>query len=92
MNRPTLILAAATLDAVLGDPESLPHPIRLIGNTIAAAELRLNPHRSLTRERPRHAPSTLLLGSVVSITLIAATYQLTAALLRLSHHPPPKPW
>ena len=77
MNRPTLIAAAATLDALLGDPESLPHPVRLFGHIIAWADAHL--HRD-------EAPTwNLAAGATLSLGLVAATYLITQRLIRL--HP-----
>ncbi|MEI6125154.1 MAG: adenosylcobinamide-phosphate synthase CbiB [Pseudomonadota bacterium] len=39
MHHSFIILCAWVLDAVLGDPESLPHPVKIIGRSITALEV-----------------------------------------------------
>lgn len=63
--------AAFLLDLVLGDPESLPHPIRWMGKTIASLEHNF-----------RNMPIKLVFsGTLFSVSLIAGTWCLTALLL-----------
>jgi adenosylcobinamide-phosphate synthase len=38
LSQPIIILCAWVLDAIFGDPESMPHPVRLIGRFIQALE------------------------------------------------------
>ncbi len=60
--------AAFLLDLVLGDPESLPHPIRWMGKAIASLEYTF-----------RNMPIKLVLsGTLFSVFLIAGTWCLTA--------------
>ncbi|MCP4689568.1 MAG: cobalamin biosynthesis protein CobD, partial [Desulfobacterales bacterium] len=62
---------AFILDLVLGDPRSLPHPIRWMGSAIITLEPRF-------RKLPA---SPLLTGGLFSLCLIAAAWASTAALL-----------
>ncbi|ADW69089.1 adenosylcobinamide-phosphate synthase CbiB [Granulicella tundricola] len=80
LSRPTLITSAATLDWLLGDPESLPHPVRLIGKAIAAGD------HALYRE-DRTPTYNFLAGSALTFALVAATWKLTAVLIK--HLPKP---
>jgi adenosylcobinamide-phosphate synthase len=41
MTRAQLLLGAFTIDWLLGDPETLPHPVRWMGKGIARGELAL---------------------------------------------------
>lgn len=43
MNRLTILAGAYTLDWLVGDPECLPHPVRVIGRSIQFAESRIRP-------------------------------------------------
>ena len=40
--RVTTLMASYLLDWIMGDPEFLPHPVRLIGSALARLEKRLN--------------------------------------------------
>ncbi len=65
-----LLPLAFTLDAILGDPRFLPHPIRWMGSAIIFLEPRF-----------RKLPISLLLsGALFSIGLIAAAWTATAIL------------
>ncbi len=66
------LLAGWVLDHLLGDPPSLPHPVVLFGRTIGWCERRLN-----------HGRHRMLKGGLMAVTLVALTFLLTAALLRL---------
>ena len=57
------LLAGYLLDLLLGDPEGLPHPVRLFGHLIATADRRLN-----------RAGFRLLKGAVVAAVLCALTF------------------
>jgi adenosylcobinamide-phosphate synthase len=86
MRRATLTLAAATLDAVVGDPEALPHPVRVIGFAIAQGERLLRPHK--TRGNSAHSPKStgqarydLAAGAILTFTTVAGAYSLTRLIL-----------
>ena len=66
------VLATAYLfDWIAGDPEWLPHPVRLIGKGVEAGERLLR--------RPAQTPEVeLAAGSALTFSLVAATYIATA--------------
>ncbi len=71
MDHSLLLIVAVVLDAILGDPAWLPHPIRLIGKAISYGETRL---RQVT-------VSPLLefrRGAVLVVLVVGGTYVLTA--------------
>jgi len=71
--------AAFLLDLVLGDPESLPHPIRWMGKSITFME-------PIFRRLPT---GPAISGAFLSISLIAATWVLTSLVIQASEliHP-----
>ncbi|HEY4354663.1 MAG TPA: adenosylcobinamide-phosphate synthase CbiB [Acidobacteriaceae bacterium] len=69
------MLAAYALDCVVGDPESLPHPVRLFGKTIRSVET-----RALAGERSPE--QKLLAGAALAVGLPAATGWITHQALR----------
>ncbi len=79
MTRRKIILAAYLLDFLLGDPEWLPHPVRLIGNSCAAGETAL---RKLG-DRETHTPQQraayeLVAGAALTAGIVAGSYLATA--------------
>lgn len=71
------LLLAAALDAVIGDPRAVPHPVRLMGRWIAWYELVVR--------RQTQKPRTLLIAGVgLAVGLPAAVFCLTSALLSLA--------
>src|SRR5215472_7734703 len=70
-----LILCAIAIDAIVGDPESLPHPVRLIGWTITHGETLL---------WSGCARRDYLGGSILSLGVIGAAAALTWGLVRLA--------
>jgi adenosylcobinamide-phosphate synthase len=82
MNRTTLLPATWLLDQLAGDPEWLPHPVRLMGHAITRGERALR--------RPHHTDTTdLLTGAALTATLVASAYLLTRETIRLARrlHP-----
>ena len=78
MTRSQLLIAAYTLDQILGDPERCPHPIRLIGLGITQGERALR--------RPNQSPALeLLTGATLTFAIVAAAYTLTAQIIRRAH-------
>jgi adenosylcobinamide-phosphate synthase len=74
LNRTKLLPTAYLLDQVLGDPEWLPHPVRLIGLAIA--------HGENTLRRPEQTKTVeLVSGAALTFTIVATTYYLTAKTL-----------
>lgn len=71
--------AAFLLDLVLGDPESLPHPIRWMGKSITFME-------PIFRRLPT---GPAISGAFLSISLIATTWALTSLVIQASEliHP-----
>lgn len=68
------LIAAFTLDFLVGDPSWLPHPIRWMGRGIETLEPRF-----------RHLPLPLIYsGALMAILLICTTYLLTLSLVHLS--------
>lgn len=62
-----MLLLACTLDAVLGDPRWLPHPVRLMGRTIAWYEQGV-------RRVAAHRTGALVAGIVLAVGLLAVSY------------------
>ncbi len=78
MNRTKLLPAAYLLDQALGDPEWLPHPVRLIGLATTHGEDALR--------RPEQTKAVeLVSGAMLTFTIVAASYYLTAKILRHAH-------
>ena len=78
MNRCSLIPAAWFLDQLAGDPEWLPHPVRLIGLATARCEaLLLRPGQSKL--------SKFVSGGVMSLALVATSYYATRQLIRIAN-------
>ncbi len=64
---PLFLIAAYTLDRLIGDPPWLPHPVRWMGRFIAAGERALRPLAT--------GPVGLFLaGAVLSLTLVGLSY------------------
>lgn len=82
MSRLWVLLAAAALDWLLGDPTWMPHPIRLMGGTISRLET------GLRRLFPRTPGGELLAGGVLVLTMVllfgGGSLLLLAALYALS--------
>jgi adenosylcobinamide-phosphate synthase len=78
MNRSTLILAAYLIDRLAGDPEWLPHPVRLIGLAISRGE-------SALRHPAQSNRTALLAGAALASTIVAGTYFLTRTIVRAAH-------
>lgn len=66
--------AAYSLDLCAGDPEWLPHPVRLIGAAISAAERRLRVVATPAEE--------LVRGAVLTAAVVAGTWAAARVLLR----------
>jgi adenosylcobinamide-phosphate synthase len=67
---------AMSLDALVGDPRWLPHPIRWMGTAIAKGELFFR--------KPRI--HTALSGALFAVTLIAGCWGITWLLVRMMYH------
>lgn len=65
--RMTKLVAACSIDLILGDPQELPHPVRWIGQCIAAVE------RSL-RRRPCTPAMEFLQGGALTAVVVAGSW------------------
>jgi adenosylcobinamide-phosphate synthase len=70
-----LILCAIMIDAVAGDPEWMPHPVRLMGCAITRGEALLR------SGRPRR---DLLTGTILSVLVVAASAGMTWAVVKVA--------
>ncbi|QMV17314.1 cobalamin biosynthesis protein CobD [Granulicella sp. 5B5] len=78
MNRTILLPTAYLIDQLAGDPEWLPHPVRLIGNAISSGESRIR--------RPGQSSSfELLAGAGLTLAVVGSSYWITATTIRLAH-------
>jgi adenosylcobinamide-phosphate synthase len=78
LNRCSLIPAAWLLDQLVGDPEWLPHPVRLIGFATARGETALR--------RPNQSElSEFVSGGTLSLAVVATSYYATRQLIRLAN-------
>ncbi len=62
MVRAALLLCAWLLDALIGDPPTLPHPVRWMGNLIAALEKCLRPRFPATAQGERRGGRWMVCG------------------------------
>ena len=74
MDYSLLVVLAFCLDAVLGDPGWLPHPIRLIGRTIERGE-------QFLRRGPSSPQRDMALGGLLVIGVVSGTFLLSWMLL-----------
>lgn len=83
MNHAILCTCALALDAVLGDPAQMPHPVVIMGGAIERLE------KQLRKRLPQTPRGELWGGRALSITMVGATLALSHAVLRLSRrvHP-----
>ena len=79
MKRSTLLASAHILDQIAGDPEWLPHPVRLIGAAIdrGGRALRCSEHS---------AAMQLGSGALLTATIVISSYCITAQFIRSSYH------
>ena len=70
MNRSLLLPAVHLADQIAGDPEWLPHPVRLIGLAITKGE-------ELLRCPDQNRDAELLAGAALTATAVTASYVLT---------------
>ncbi len=78
MNRCLLLPAVHLTDEMAGDPEWLPHPVRLVGWAITRGEALLR--------KPDQSPKTeMLAGAALTATIVAATYFLTRRIIAMAY-------
>ncbi|MEO6665269.1 MAG: CobD/CbiB family cobalamin biosynthesis protein, partial [Nitrospiria bacterium] len=70
-----LVLGALVLDAALGDPRGLPHPVRGLGRIIARSEVAL---------RARYPSSERAAGLVLAIGVVGGTFAATWGAIHLA--------
>lgn len=73
------IIAGFILDALLGDPYSFPHPIRLMGKGIAGIENTLYDRAQADKDK-------LFAGGIMVIVILAATALISGAVLYIGYH------
>jgi len=78
LNRSALLSAAYLLDQIAGDPEWFPHPVRLIGLTVAQGE-------AVIRHPDQSDAVELACGAALTVAIVAATYYATTVAIRLAH-------
>ena len=78
MKRSLLLPAAYLVDHFAGDPEWLPHPVRLIGFAISTGEAYLRRPRQSSR-------SELIAGAALTLAIVGATYWSTATVVRYAY-------
>jgi len=78
MKRSRTIASAYLLDWIAGDPEWLPHPVRLIGYCTQRGESRL-------RRPGQSANHELLAGALLTIGLVGGTYLITTKAIAWAH-------
>ncbi|NYF80037.1 adenosylcobinamide-phosphate synthase CbiB [Granulicella arctica] len=79
MNRSLLLPASYLLDQIAGDPEWLPHPVRLIGFAILRGE-------AVLRRSDQTNTVELATGAILTFAVVGSTYWLTAQMIRQAHH------
>jgi adenosylcobinamide-phosphate synthase len=70
MNRSLLLPAVHLADQIAGDPEWLPHPVRLMGLAITKGE-------ELLRRPDQNCEAELLAGAALTATVVTGSYVLT---------------
>lgn len=78
MNRTLLLPAAWLLDQVAGDPEWIPHPVRLMGFAITRGE-------SAIRREDQSNNGELVAGAALTIALVASSYYLSRQAIRFAN-------
>lgn len=75
------LLAGYLLDLLFGDPEKLPHPVRLFGFMIRKGEALLNPPRAYLSDDPSGRLLLFLKGTALTLVLCTAVFSSTYFLL-----------
>jgi adenosylcobinamide-phosphate synthase len=74
MTRSFLLPAAYLADQIAGDPEWLPHPVRLMGSAISKGE-------KLLRKPDQSDASDFVAGAALTVTVVLTSYFLTKLLI-----------
>jgi len=74
MNRSFLLPAVYLADQIAGDPEWLPHPVRLMGCAISRGE-------KLLRKPDQSGGSELVAGAALTLTVVLTSYFLTKLII-----------
>ncbi len=82
MNRTLLLPAAWLLDQAAGDPEWIPHPVRLMGLAITRGE-------SAMRRKGQTNGTELISGAALAIALVASSYYLSRQAIRFANRQSP---
>jgi adenosylcobinamide-phosphate synthase len=82
LNRDLLLPAAWFLDQLAGDPESFPHPVRVIGLVIAHGE-------SAIRRKGQSNNTELISGAALTLAVVASSYYLSRQAIRLANRQSP---
>jgi adenosylcobinamide-phosphate synthase len=78
LNRTLLLPAAWLLDQIAGDPEWIPHPVRLMGLAITRGE-------SAIRRKDQSKGTELITGAALTIALVASSYFLSRQAIRFTN-------
>jgi adenosylcobinamide-phosphate synthase len=76
MERVALLILAVIVDALIGDPSWLPHPVRLIGRAVEKGEQWL-------RQGPSSPEQDFLFGLGLTVGVVCVTYTSAALLLQV---------
>ena len=79
MKRTLLLPAAWLLDQVAGDPEWIPHPVRLMGLAITRGE-------SAIRRKDQSNGAEFIAGAVLTIAVVTSSYYLSRQVIRFATH------
>jgi len=77
LNRTLLLPAAWLLDQIAGDPEWIPHPVRLMGLAVTRGE-------STMRRKGQSNGTELVSGAALTIALVASSYYLSRQVIRFA--------
>ena len=79
MKRTLLLPAAWLLDQVAGDPEWIPHPVRLMGLAISRGE-------SAIRRKDQSNGTEFITGAALTIAVVTSSYYLSRQAIRFATH------
>jgi adenosylcobinamide-phosphate synthase len=82
LKRGILLPVCYLADQLLGDPNWLPHPVRLMGAAISRGESGL-------RRKSQTPASELVAGALLSITVVVSSYWLTTKVIDTARHHSP---